>query len=276
MRSRQLVVSGVLVLGVAFFLSIEAWAQAELNPQSPRYRLSSEGWWHVDAFGGIESEPDYPGSDDNEFELLYDVRLLLKDPWNNRYTLSIGRLTATFDLLSQTSLHIALEYEEGREASNAALDGFEDGKDTLEGEISLIQWIGNFYIFGTFQPDLLDRGKGIVWFIGAGYDTVFWNQRLRLSPLVDLSFANADHMQTEFGITREQAVASGLEEYRPGGGLKSMTGGLSMEYYLTPHWSVFAQAEVEYYFERAAESPLLKTFGSELTHEFNAGVHFRY
>ena len=48
---------------------------------------------------------------------------------------------------------------------------------------------------------MLDRGKGFVFFLGGGYDHTVVPGRFRYSLAADLSWANSEHMQTEFGIT---------------------------------------------------------------------------
>ena len=128
---------------------------------------------------------------------------------------------------------------------------------------------------GVFQPDILDRGKGIVTFVGASYDRMLGEQ-LRIGPRLDISWADAEHMQTEFGVTPGQARASGFAEYRPGGGLKSTTAGFSVQSFFKRRWSLLADFELEYYFDKASASPLIALEGSEITYEALIGAFFTF
>ena len=91
-----------------------------------------------------------------------------------------------------------------------------------------------------------------------------------------MSWADGEHMQTEFGLTALQAAVVGLREYRPGGGIKSATLGLSGQRYFGRRWSLFGTIEAEHYLGDAADSPLLADIGTDLTFEVLAGVYFRF
>ncbi len=256
-------------------------AGPEKNPLSPWYLSDTERRWHVDGFLGIESEPDYVGSDDNESEPALQLRALFWDRFGNRYTLSFGEVGAVFPFGKRWAFTIDLELEEGRETENPDLQGLADGEETLEGEFALFRRIGNGYAFGVFQPDLLGRGKGIVYFLGYGHDFLSSGERWRLSPKVDISWADREHMQTEFGLTEAQAQILGLSAYAASGGLKSTTVGLAAERYfsrsfLRGQWSLLGSVEAEIYHGKAADSPLLAELGSEVTLEASVGFFFRF
>jgi len=267
---------------ILFLLLITVPCQAvlaggpEKNPLSPWYLADRERWWHVDGLVGAELEPDYVGSDDAEVEPALSVRGLFKDRLGNRYTLGLGELGFATYFGEHWAFTADLEYEEGRETENADLEGLPDGDATLEGEFALFRRFGEGYGFIVFQPDLLGRGKGIVYFIGYAHDFLSPGGRWRWTPTIDVSWGDTEHMQTEFGLTPEQAETIRQPAYALGGGLKSTTAGFSLERYFGKRWSFLVAVEAEKYFGDAADSPLLSVLGSDLTFEATAGLFFRF
>ena len=270
------------VVACGLLLALPAAGQQEHNPASPWYRADSDRRWHFDGFLGAEIEPDYPGADDYEAEPGALLRVILKDRWDNRYQLGLGEVVGVFDLSPAWSFAAKLEYEEGREVESPDLAGFEEGEDTVEGEFTLLRRFGPWTGAAVFQPDLLGRGKGIVWFLGLGYDPRV-SERFRVGFRADVSWGDDEHMQTEFGVTPDQAAASGLPEYTPGGGLKSTTAGVSFQWYWAGpgerrggRWSLLGSLELEHYFGKAADSPLIDRLGSDLNYESSLGVLYSF
>ena len=244
-----------------------------LNLFSPWTGATGDTGWTFDGFLGSESEPDYAGSDDSEVEPDLFLRALYEDGRQHRYFVSLGELGAWWHLADGWTLGTVLEYEQGRDNENEALNGFEDVDDTLEGQFTLARRLGDFTLAAVVQPDLLNRGKGLVLFGGLGYDRML-GDRWRLALATDISTGDAEHMEGEFGISQAASAASGLTPYAPGAGLKSTTLGVGLERFFGSGWSVFCGAELEYYFSRAADSPLIQDEGSDLTYELGLGLRY--
>jgi outer membrane scaffolding protein for murein synthesis (MipA/OmpV family) len=83
------------------------------------------------------------------------------------------------------------------------------------------------------------------------------------------------YARTFFGVTPQEAQASGLREYRPGGGLSQVSAGLTAGYQLSRHWGILGRVEGGTYTGDAADSPIVKDgskgFGSALL-----GVSFAF
>ncbi len=246
------------------------------NPFSPWYRADDTDEWYFDFALGLESEPDYAGSDDNEVEPDLFARVIYKDRWNHRYFLSLGEAGAVFDLGDDWALSAVLEYEEAREDENSALRGLDEGEDTIEGQFTLARRFGDFTIAAVAQPDILGRGKGFVTFVGVGWDRFLVQDRLRVAAGIDVSFGDAEHMATEFAVSRNEAMRTSFSRYAPGAGLKSSTVDLGLEYFLSDRWSVLAGGEFEYYFSRAARSPLVDDEGSRFTYALSLALSYRF
>jgi outer membrane scaffolding protein for murein synthesis (MipA/OmpV family) len=239
---------------LAIGLITHALGDNSKNPLGPWYLSDKERGWYFDALLGVEYEPTYAGSDKYEFEPEFNLRAFFRDSGNNRYFASLGEIGGIFEITPDLMLSAVLEYEEGRDAEeDSTLEGFDEVDDTVEGQFSLFyRFKPDTYLAVVFQPDLLGRGKGLVYFVAVGNDTMLLSDRLRLSTVVDLSFANSEHMRTEFGVTDSEAVATGLRAYRPDGGLKSVTGSVGIEFFLGEHWSFLFDSEVEFYLADAA------------------------
>lgn len=235
----------------------------QLNPASPWYALDADSGWHIDAGLGVEYEPSYPGSDKYAIEPDAFARALYRTDQGHRYFISLGELGAMFSLSDGTQFQIFLEYEEKRETDDdSTLVGLNEVDATIEGQFMLARRFGNFSTYAIAQPDLTgDANKGMVWFVGAGYDRLLADGQWRLGTTVDISGADSEHMNTEFGITPEEAARTGYREYQTGSGFKSITLGLSSEYWINANLSVLGTIETEFYSDDAAASPLIADFG---------------
>lgn len=268
-------VAGTLATGMS---TTGARAQTEQNRFGPWYRDGIDDRWYFDVVLGVESEPDYAGSDDSELEPSIDVRAIWTDRRGNRYFLRLGELGAVFFPARQWALEVFLEYEESREVDeNPALRGATELDDTIEGQLTVYRRFGrSTYVAATLQPDLLGRGKGFVYFVGAGYDWSNDSGRFFLNPRIDVSWGDREHLEAEFGVTEEHALAAGLDVHAPGGGLKSATLGLLSHVTLTRRMDLVGSLEIETYFGDAADSPLLRDEGTDVTLEATIGLLWRF
>ena len=249
----------------------------EKNPFGPWYLSDkTESGWFVDATIGVESEPTYAGSDENETEADADVRAFYRDRRGHRWFVSLGEVGGLFSLGPDTAASVVLEYEEGRDNDDDdTLTGLDEVEETVELQATLARRWGNFSAFAVLQPDILDRGKGFVWFAGIGYDRMI-NDRLRIHWSADLSGADSEHMNTEFGITPAESIRTGLPAFEAESGLKSVTLEFSGEYQLSSQWSLIGGLEVENYLSNASDSPLIDIEGSSTTYEIGIGVRYRF
>lgn len=144
-------------------------------------------------------------------------------------------LGVSFSSTPDTQFSAFFEYEEGQDAEEEpALEGLDEIDATVEGQLTLAHRFGNASVFGVLQPDLLgDAKKGLVRFVGAGYDRLINRKRLRLSTRIDVSGA---------------------------------------EYYVNERFSVLSSLETEYYLGDTAKSPLIAGVGQRTTVEASASV----
>lgn len=228
--------------------------------------------WSYKAILGAEREPAYTGSDEYVvgpnayFEAAYTTAR------GQQYFIGLGGVGMRFSPADDWVAEIALEYEPGRDnADDPILAHFAEHEDTVELQAFLIKEYGDWSVGTGLQYDLLDRGKGLVGFIGAGYERDL-TEKLSFELQGNVSFANSDHMNTEVGVTSAVSALSGLAEYDAGSGYKSATLKATMEYELTDVTSLYTSFAVESYGSNMADSPLIAVHGSDVTTELSAGV----
>lgn len=256
-------------LSMPFMLSVISSAAAD------DHTAASTFWDDLDISLGAEVsyEPDYQGSDDYEVDVFPLLQVTYKD-WLYLETVAAG---AIWRLPSGFRLQTGISYEEGRASSdNDALNGLDDIKDTAVLDAGLFYDMGSLTLGFALEQDLLDRGKGLVTFLGARYDIELWDDRLEVSPQIDVSFATAEHLRTEFGITPEEAVASQFDDYRPGAGLKSYGIGVGLDFELTKHWTALGEAGIEFFGPEAKDSPLLDEAGADYGAEVELALVYRF
>lgn len=254
----------------------QAHAQAERNPFSLWYLDGAEPGWYFDAFAGIELEPAYTGSDEYSTEPDVSARAMYVSDSGHRYFISLGELGGLFDIGNDLMFAAVLEYEEGREnEDDPILTGFPEVEETVEAQLSLVKRWGNWSAALVAQPDILDRGKGFVYFAGLAYDTAL-SDRWWLSAGLDISFADAEHINTEVGISEDTAAITGLPAYDPDGGYKSSTISFGTGYEINEHWEMLFISEIEVYGGEMADSPLIDQEGDDINYELGIGVRYRF
>jgi len=251
-------------------------ADTTRNPTGPWYMqdYDARSWW-IDGLVGGMVEPTYPGSNETETGFAGLLRFMMKDSWNNRYAIYPLGISGSFDLSPDLNFLVQLEYEAGGDGESADFDGLDSIDDTIDGNFALSRRWGSAYVYGSLQPDMLGRGKGLVWFFGGGYD---WQitDKFAFRPRLGLTGGDNTHMDTEFNITAEESEKTGLREYDPDGGAKNIEFAFQLEYAFNEHWSLFSATQVEVYLGEAADSPLVKDIGSESTTAVLAGIFFRW
>lgn len=267
-----------LALGCLSSSHIAAHAEMTMSdvPSGSFYLSDAQSGWHFDTYFGIGSEPTYAGSKRRESEIEANARAFYVTETGDRYYISLGEVGGYWQLNKGLQFIAYLEYEEGRDASDDSIfTGFDEIRTTLEGQFFLVQRWGNTSVSVALQPDLLDRGKGVVWFAAVGHDW-FVTDNFRFSAIADISGANATYMNTEFGISQTEADISGLTFYEPSSGLKSFSTAFEAEYRIDKNWSVISTVEWEYYLDVAADSPLVKDEGDKSNLTANLLIRYAF
>lgn len=246
-----------------------------LNPFGAWYLADQEAGWYFDLGLGVELEPDYAGSKDSSTEPDLFARAFYVGG-GHRFFANLGEVGAFWSLAPDWVLATVLEVEEGRDASdNPALAGLDDIDSTVEGQVTLARRLGDFTLAGILQPDVLGRGKGFVTFLVLTYDRML-TESLRFATVADVSYGDSTYMQTEFGITGPESLASGLAAYDASAGWKSATLELQVEQFFSEHVSLLLGVSAEQYFSDASDSPLIADLGDDLNFEAGALLRIRF
>lgn len=97
---------------------------------------------------------------------------------------------------------------------------------------------------------------------------------LQISGGPRLSLASADYFRTYYGVDADEALASGLSEYHPGGGFKSVGFGGAINWKTTDRITTTLFGEYERLLGPAADSSLVRERGSQ--NQFTVGVSATY
>lgn len=258
-------------------IASEASDPLQLNPESPWYALDSAPGWQFELGFGVEIEPTYAGSDNSESAAGASARALYRTQSGNRIYFGLGEIGMIYSISANTQFQGFIEYEEGRDRSDdPILKNLNSIDSTIEGQFTLAHRFGNSAIFATLQPDLAgDANKGLVWFVGASHDWLMANEKWRFGTRLDISGADSEYMRTEFGITSDEELRSGFRTFQPDSGLKSLTLGLSTEYFLSNSLSILGSMEIESYLSDAADSPLILDLGNKTGIEANIFLRWR-
>ena len=153
---------------------------------------------------------------------------------------------------------IALTYDLGREVSRRSarrgLDSIDPAPELkaffeyvlLASEIPVTLRANVRQAFGGYDGLVADLNA---------YAPLTGSQQFVLFIGPSLTFADADYMQSFFGISPEQAARSGRPAFKASAGFKSISLGSSATWFVTDNWLVNGQAAVVELLGDAADSP---------------------
>lgn len=237
----------------------------------------SKGWYYGAGLG-VEIENEYHGSSEKAAEAEPFFELGYRGHgWMFQSNIFSNRLI--YQVTDSVFLHGRFNHEEGRtedDASNDILDGMGKIDSMLELGFGVswqpmqrltVSMLGQGYSGGN--PD-----KGLVGFVAAHYRLV--NQpNLKIDVRFDASFADADHLQTEFGVTEQQAITSIYPQYLFDSGLKSYGIGLKGVYVYSDQVFFTFGADYEWHSSKVSDSPLIQA-GSNSETEASLGFIYKF
>ena len=87
-------------------------------------------------------------------------------------------------------------------------------------------------------------------------------------------FSDARYQRAYFGVSPAASLASGLPVYRPGGGVHAIALASGMSYQFDDRWGVFGYARYARLVGDAANSPIVRAFGSR--NQLSGGIGLNY
>lgn len=204
---------------------------------------------------------EYQGADTRRTLVLPWLNYQWTNGWFAGVTNGIGY---NFSNSPHMQYGLRLTPDLGRKENRAsALRGMGDIKATTEG--------GAFFNYALPQGLLLTssirygagvRHKGVLVDLGVGYSTevaATW----RLGAGAAMTLANADYMQSFFGVTGDQSAASGYVAYTPGGGARDVRANVTLTYLISRRTSITTALSVGTLLGNAKDSPLTRKRTSE-------------
>ncbi len=172
---------------------------------------------------GLAREPAYLGADEHRTRALP----MLQARWRNGWFAGVGGVGYRFPSDSALSAGLKLSVDPGRDQDDAqALRGM--------GDIPARPEIGGFLNYRLFGP--VSLGASARYGSGKDRDGLLADLGMRVAlPLsgsqrlmahASLTWANRSAMQSQFGVTQEQAVASGYASQSASAGVRDVTLGL--------------------------------------------------
>ena len=240
------------------------------------FRDGNRSQWSLELSVGVENEPVYTGSDTYVSEADINLEVSYTTRASHEYFISLGEVGARWSLGDDRSLSTVLEYEFGRDNSeDNALTNFPTVEDTVELQALFQQQTGPVTFGVGLQYDIRNKGKGTVGFLGVAHQREL-SERLGFQIQIDTSFADATHMQTEVGITRETALATSYDAYLPDSGYKGASLSLGLQYAITSKFLLSSKVAVEHYGTIMSDSPLIADAGTRTTYESSIALSYLY
>jgi outer membrane scaffolding protein for murein synthesis (MipA/OmpV family) len=224
-----------------------------------------EDSWSFNIGAGAMYRPDYEGSDDYEVKGLpvlginYRDIVVLRGP---SLMIDVIELSGT-GLAQNLSFGPLVKFDPGRESDdNPILRNLDDIDDGALAGVFVGYELGPVELELSVAQDATSRHEGLIAEIQAGYGFML-AQRLRAQIEVSSTWSNDDYTQAYFGITRDQARASGLRQFTAESGVKDAGASVSLHYLLSESWRVSGRVAYRRLLGDAADSPLVEDEGSE-------------
>ncbi len=226
---------------------------------------------------GVRYRPAYDGSQSQTLELVPVVRYF-GQPWFVRSTQGVLEAGARTELVPGLQAGAQLAYEPGRKASESVfLQNHQIENISAGASIGLhVEWD---HSFGPVPITLLARVRQNVESArGAQADLrlsvgLFHGGPVSAGVFTQASWADAKSTGALYGIGPQQAQATGLPAFQPGGGWLSTSLGLLWSVDLNPKWVVVGSLESRHLSGDAAHSPLVERSSNSYV---SAGLAYRY
>ncbi|MDR1166338.1 MAG: MipA/OmpV family protein [Deltaproteobacteria bacterium] len=253
-----------IVFALLFLAGSSALALAQIDDYGSWVGTPIEGSIGI----GAVYAPDYDGADSSGYHAL-PILNLRYGPVFLSSDKGLGVSFAFFDGALELSPAVGYRFRRDEDDS-PVLNGMGDasGQVTLGG--SALYHFTDTVSFGAKAFQGLSSDKGFAMDLRAAYQNRAY-ERLTWSVAATTSLADQKYHQTYFGVTPTQSARSGHKVYSPSAGFKDVGLGGSVDFFLTPSFSVDVFARYRYLIGDAGDSPLVKA-GSQ--NQFSTGLLF--
>jgi outer membrane scaffolding protein for murein synthesis (MipA/OmpV family) len=235
--------------------------------------------WQLGVGGGSLISPVFEGSDDYALSLLPNLRLSYKDRFFASIPEGIGyAVIAQNGFKAGPLVKIRFGRDEDQGGSPFQITGNTDALLGL-GDVGVAGEAGGFFDYtkGRWSTRLeLRQGfgghEGFIGELSVNYSGRANGFIYRFGPRV--RYTSADYVNTYFGVTAEQSLASGLPEFQGGSGFNSFGFGGSFIKPLKGNWSLLGVAGYDRLVGDIADAPLVEERGS--SNQATVGLFLNY
>jgi len=225
------------------------------------------GTFRVRAGLGAQVQPEYLGSGKTEWAPYPTLSFTRGD---RPFGFGAPDDSLSISLLSSDGFSAgpALSLRGGRKESDAGLPIGKVGSTIEAGGFVQHQASESLRLRAELRKGIGGHG-GLVGHVGA--DQVWRDgDRYLFSIGPRLRFSDGKFQRAFFGVGPEESLASGLPQYRPGGGIHAIGLASGMHYSLGGRWGLFGYARYDRLIGDARKSPIIREIGSP--NQFSAGV----
>lgn len=176
------------------------------------------------------------------------------------------------DLVRDEKLRVglSLRLDNGRRSADSRdLAGIDNVRRTIRMRASATRQLDRGFKLGAgWNTDLLGRGGGNVLDLGLAHDRRL-SSRTTWSVGASVAWADRRNLQSYYGVSPAESVASGHPVYRPGAGLRDVSVGTGWRTEINPRWIALGSVSMSRLLGPAARSPLT---ASTTQWGFNGGV----
>lgn len=246
----------------AFFMTGSAMISAQAADPFFTTLPASPSGWIVTLKGNLRVGPSYPGADDFSF-IGYPSLSFRRAGTPERFSAPDDGLS--FSFLDDSALRIGVvgRFQGGRYLQDdRRLYGLEKIDWAVEPGLFLEYWPVEFL---RARAEIRHGVNGHDGFVAdLGLDVVQRFGAFTVSAGPRLSLGDTEFTRTYFGVTPGEAALNGqVTPYRPSGGITSVGATAGATYDWSQQWSTTAFVTYKHLVGDAADSPIVKRFGSE-------------
>ncbi len=243
------------------------WAAAQTTEETPVERGPPRAW---DAAVGfiVTQGPRTPGSASTATRVTPGLALRWgRVSLSSRSAFSVrgaeaasgGGLRVELAQGERLRAGLGLRLDSGRrESDSPELRGLGDVRRTVRLRLSVSYRLDDGWRLRSVNTvDALGRGGGLQGELQVGRD-ISLTPQLGVQGTLSLGWADRRHLQSYFGVNREQAARSGYAETPLSAGLRDVSLSAGWRRALGPQWALFGGAGLSRLVDEAASSPLVR------------------
>ncbi|MDZ4262946.1 MAG: MipA/OmpV family protein [Pseudomonadota bacterium] len=264
----KILISAVLINAASVHGIATASDDIPISKKQPATKGLFDGASSTSLGIGAAYVPRYEGSDQHRWRALplIDIR-------RGRFFLGIGGMGVDLSANEGTQFGPRIGYRVGRKESYSThRQGLGTIHSGAEAGLFLRKQIGAMFIRGNISSAVGNAAKGITAQLGSGYHMRIGTDN-HLIVDASLNWADGNYTATYFGVTTQQALASGLNSYDAGAGIKSYGVGLNWTHSFAAGWFSNMGIRASRLVGDAADSPIVET-KTQLMSTAAAGYRF--